>query len=139
MPAGSLATIFAVGVLDDPGVVAADRIPLPTSLGGVSVTVGGIAAPTLAVTNVNGQEQINFQVPFELLGTASAEVVVTRGGVASTSLTVPVLDIQPAIYSTDGVNAVAVHNADFTLVSRSRPLQHNELAFLYAGGLGSVT
>ena len=63
---GSLATVFAAGVLDDSAVVGADRIPLPLSLRGVSITVDGIPAPILTVANSNGQEQVNFQAPFEI-------------------------------------------------------------------------
>ena len=40
--------------------------PLPTSLGNVSVTINGNAVPLYSVSNVNGSEQINFQVPFDL-------------------------------------------------------------------------
>ena len=83
MVAGSLATVFAAGVRDDAGVVAADRVPLPNMLAGVSVTVAGIAAPVYSVSNVNGQEQVNFQVPFAMAGRSTAAVIVTRDGQAS--------------------------------------------------------
>ena len=86
---GSAASAFTAGVLDDPGIIAADRIPLPTSLNGVSVTVNGIAAPIYAIANVKGQEQINFQTPFEAAGQPRATVVVTRAGQSSAPLPVP--------------------------------------------------
>src|SRR5213079_2111792 len=63
---GSLATAFAAGVRDEEGSVTASQLPLPPSLARVSVSVGGIAAPVYAVSNVNGQEQVSFQVPFAL-------------------------------------------------------------------------
>jgi uncharacterized protein (TIGR03437 family) len=132
---GSLATIFAAGVLDDPGIVSADQLPLPASLSGVSVTVNGIAAPLLAVANAAGQEQINFQAPFEISGRSTASVVVTRGGRASAAVDVPVADVQPAIYSSGG-EAILVRATDYSLVSAARPLQAGESVFLYAAGLG---
>ena len=130
---GSLATAFTAGVLDTAGVSSAAGLPLPSSLGGVSVTVGGIAAPIQLIANSNGQEQVNFQVPFEIRGRTSAAVVVTRDGQPSISVNVPVLDVQPAIYS-----GVVVHNADYTLVTPEHPLAAGEFAFVYATGLGRV-
>ena len=135
---GSLATVFAAGVLDDTGIVSADRIPLPATLRDISVTVNGVIAPIRAVANVNGQEQVNFQVPFETTG-PTASVVVTRAGVSSVPVTVPESELQPAIYTSDGTQAVVVHNANFSLVTTAQPLQRNEFAFLYAAGLGRVT
>jgi uncharacterized protein (TIGR03437 family) len=133
LPPGSLATAFTAGVLDTAGVSSAAGLPLPSSLGGVSVTVGGIAAPIQLIANSNGQEQVNFQVPFEIRGRTSAAVVVTRDGQPSISVNVPVLDVQPAIYS-----GVVVHNADYTLVTPEHPLAAGEFAFVYATGLGRV-
>ena len=40
--------------------------------------------------------------------------------------------------STDGTQAIVVHNADNTLVTASRPLQRGEFAYLYASALGPV-
>jgi uncharacterized protein (TIGR03437 family) len=136
---GSLATVFAAGVLDSPGVVQATQIPIATALNGVSVTVNGTPAPIYALANSNGLELVNFQVPFAVAGQGTASVVVTRGGQASTAVTVPVLDVQPAIYSSDGTQAVVVHNADYTLATAAHPLQRGEFAFLYATGLGRVS
>jgi hypothetical protein len=40
--------------------------PLPTELAGVSILVGGVAAPILAVAPLaSGMQQINFQVPVQ--------------------------------------------------------------------------
>jgi len=128
-----------MGVMDTAGILGADRLPLSTSLGGVSVTVDGIAAPVLAVANTGGVEQVNFQVPFEAEGRPAASVVVSRDGAASIPTRVAVLELQPAVYTTDGTQAVVVHNADYTLVTAARPLVRGEYAFLYASGLGRVT
>ena len=99
MVAGSLATVFAAGVRDDAGTSVADRVPLPNVLAGVSVTVAGIAAPVYSVSNVNGQEQVNFQVPFAVAGRSTAAVIVTRDGQASASVDVPVTAVQPGVYT----------------------------------------
>ena len=134
---GSLATVFAAGVLDTPGILAASATPLATSLGGVSVTIGGVPAPVHIVANVAGREQVNFQVPFEIQGRSNAAMIVSRDGQSSAEATVPVLDLQPAMYSS-GTNAIVVHNADYMLVNPDRPLVPGEYAFVYAAGLGRV-
>jgi uncharacterized protein (TIGR03437 family) len=138
MVAGSLATAFAAGVRDAAGSQGADRVPLPLGIGGVSVMVGGIAAPVYSVSNVNGQEQVSFQVPWEMAGRASASVVVTRDGQASAAADVPVAAIEPGVYTIDGTQATAVHASDYTLADASRPLAKGEYAFVYVSGLGSV-
>ena len=136
--AGSLATVFAAGVADDEGVVVAGEVPLRNALAGVSVTVAGIAAPVYSVSNVNGQEQVNFQTPWAVAGRATAAVVVTRNGQASAPADVPVAAVQPGVYTTGGSQAIVVHNADYTLATAGRPLERAEFAFLYVSGLGPV-
>jgi len=136
--AGSLATVFAMGVREVPGISSSAAIPLPTAIDGVSLTVGGVPAPILSVSNVNGTEQVNFQVPFEVAGRANADVVVTRSGTASAPQSVPLLTEQPGVYNSAG-RAIAVHNATYTLVTDASPLAPGEFAFVYAAGLGAVT
>uniref|UniRef100_Q024X4 Glucose/sorbosone dehydrogenase-like protein n=1 Tax=Solibacter usitatus (strain Ellin6076) TaxID=234267 RepID=Q024X4_SOLUE len=137
LTAGSLATIFVAGILDDPGVMNAGGIPAPTSLGGVSVAVNGVNAPVLLIANVKGQEQINFQAPFEIRGQSTVKVMVRRNNQSSAAVDVPVLSVQPAIYTIQG-GAAVVHNVDFSLVTAAQPLVPGEFAFFYATGLGQV-
>jgi uncharacterized protein (TIGR03437 family) len=136
MAPGSLATVFVAGIREDAGETVADTLPLPAVLAGVSVTVAGMPAPIYSVTNRDGQERLTFLVPSSLAGRATAEVVVTRDGRASAAVTVPVMAVQPAIFTTDGVRAAVVHGADFTLADASHPLVPGEVAVLYAAGMG---
>jgi uncharacterized protein (TIGR03437 family) len=133
MVPGSLTTIFAGGLRDTEGSTVASQVPLPPSLDSVSVTVAGITAPVYSVSNVNGQEQVSFQAPFEIAGRNTASVVVTRGGQASASVDVPVLAVQAGVYP------VVIHAADFSLVTAARPLVAGEFATIYVSGLGAVT
>src|SRR5262249_45188974 len=139
MVAGSLATVFAAGVRDAAGSQVADRVPLPPMLGGVRVMVDSIAAPVYSLSNGNGQEQMSFQVPWAIAGRSQAAIVLIRDGQASSAVNVPVMAIQPGVYTSDGTQAIVVHNADNTLVSAARPLSRGEFAYLYASGLGSVS
>ncbi len=61
-PQGSIGAIFSTGV-NISGTVQVDGAPLPWSLAGVSVTVGGAQAPLFSVSGLSGYQQINFQVP----------------------------------------------------------------------------
>ncbi len=135
--AGSIATLYGVGLVNAEGIVTAGAIPLPITLGGVAVTVGGRPAPLFAVANVNGQEQINFQVPHEAAG-AAVSIIVTRDGVPSAPVEVPLLPAQPGVFTSNGTDAIVVRHADGTLVTRQRPLQRGELATFYSTGLGAV-
>jgi uncharacterized protein (TIGR03437 family) len=49
-----------------------------------------------------------------------------------------VLAVQPGIFTTNGADAIVVHNADYSLVTEARPLVRGEYAFLYVTGLGAV-
>jgi uncharacterized protein (TIGR03437 family) len=115
---GSLATVFGSGISALPGIVAPTAFPLPTNPGGISVTVNGIASPILGVASINGQEQINFQVPFEVAGASAVTVVVTANGQSSAPVTVPVMPAQP----------------EFFAITRS-----GNTATLWMTGLGPVT
>lgn len=135
--AGSLATVFVRGVRDAQGITAASSLPLPGSLDGVSVTLDGVVAPVLAVSNVNGIEQVNFQVPYQLRGRASVSMIVRRSSDASAPVTIPLLAEQPGVFTHSGsTRAVVVRNADYSLASEVSP---GEFVFLYATGIGSAT
>jgi uncharacterized protein (TIGR03437 family) len=112
---------------------------LPLTLEDVSLTLDGYDAPLLAVSNVNGVQQINFQVPFELGGKDSARMVIQHGEDTTAPQTVRLSAQQPGIYTTDGTHAIAVHNSTFALVTDAEPLSEGETVFVYAAGLGGVT
>ena len=136
---GSLGTVFAGGVRQSEGIVSADMLPLPLTVDGVSLTVGGISAPVLSVSNIAGSEQVNFQVPFEIAGRSSAEMVISRAGANSAPQTIPVTVQQPGVYASPPGSGIVVRNADYSLVTNATPLSAGELVFVYAAGLGAVT
>ena len=96
--AGSLASLFGVGLTTVNGVAAAAQFPLPPALNGTSITLDGISAPLLAIANVEGQEQINFQVPWELEGRTQASLVVSNNGINSAPVNLP-LATQPGLFT----------------------------------------
>jgi uncharacterized protein (TIGR03437 family) len=100
------------------------------------VLVNGIPAPLFAIANINGQEQINFQVPWETQGQPIPEVpispiiitalpavsiVVVNNGAVSAAMRALFYDIQPAIITSDGTQAVAAHS-DYSLITSTTVL-----------------
>ncbi len=115
---------------------------LPLSLGDVDVTFNGIQAPIYSVSKVNGLEQVNVQVPFELApGLASVKVTVSGG--SSTIDNVPVLAVSPGIFETADTSgrkyAVATKDVDGSYVSTSNPARRGDVIRVYLTGLGQVT
>jgi uncharacterized repeat protein (TIGR03803 family) len=69
---GEIATAFGTSLTTGTGINLSSSLPLPGSLLGSEVLVNGCAAtPLFAVDNVSGQQQINFQAPWENCRAAS--------------------------------------------------------------------
>lgn len=132
---GSLATLFGSGLRDAPGSTSAPSVPLPSVLGGVRVTVNGRDVPLYAVAAGGGTQQVNFQAPWDLTG-QTASVSVTRDGVTSPAVDVPVLSAQPGVFAINGSDAILVRASDNTLATS---IQAGDVLYLYATGLGAVS
>jgi uncharacterized protein (TIGR03437 family) len=143
---GAIATIIGTGIAGgNTGVVLPTNVvgPLPTSLGGVSVTINGVPAPMFSVSNVNGQEQINVQVPFQTApGQPAAVAVTTSAGTAQIN-NVSVQAVQPAIFENlDAANnrfAVAQRLTDGAYITPTNPVQRGQRVRVYLTGLGQTT
>jgi len=129
---GTIVSLFGAGFTSATAVAAAT--PLPASLGGINVTINGVAAPLFFVS----PNQINLQMPFELSGSQAAVVVNTAAG--SSSLSVPLTAASPAIFTvlSNGSGPGAITHADGSLITRDNPVQSGETIIIYATGLGPV-
>ncbi|MGD0774771.1 MAG: SBBP repeat-containing protein [Candidatus Solibacter sp.] len=147
---GGLATIFGTGLTTVDGVVFATSFPLPTELAGTSVWLDGYPAPLLAVANVNGQQQINFQVPsdpgFVAPWICPCPPIMVRSpkglGFVFDWGAPPYVAQYPvaAIFgSGPGGTPAIVHGADYSLVTASNPAHPGETIVIYATGLGAVS
>lgn len=139
--AGGIVSIFGTGLTSGvSGIVSATGLPLPTSLRGTSVTVNGIPAPLFAIANVNGQEQINLQIPNVVAGSNTVTIVVTNNGQVGASIQVPILAVQPGIFSADssGKGPAAALNQDLSFNSAQNPIPAGNVIVLYATGLGGT-
>lgn len=100
---------------------------LPTSGPGVDVTVNGVPAPLYYVQ----AEQINLQVPYEIVGVAEAVVQVTVNGQAREPRRFPVVAANPRLYP-------VVLNQDGTLNSAENPAAAGSIIVLFATGQGAT-
>lgn len=138
---GSIAAIFGTGLNDGSQVLSSSFGPdgrLVTTLGGASVTVGGIAAPMYYSTS----GQLGIQIPIELAGRTSAPVQVTVAGQTSQPRSVNLFTVKPGLFtiSQDGRGtAICVHSDGITLVTADRPARPEEVVILYGTGLGPLT
>lgn len=131
---GSAATLFASAITNGPGIVQSTTLPLRRDLAGVRVLINGADVPLYAVANVGGQEQVNFQVPFDL-PLAPARVVVSFNGVNSAEVPVNVLEYQPGIFAGGDNRAILVDAASNRLAPS---LRGEQSVYFYATGLGAV-
>jgi uncharacterized protein (TIGR03437 family) len=132
---GSLFTIFGTNLAKVPGSTAGfnNNDTLPTSLNGVSVTVGGRPAPLLYV----GPGQINAQAPVDI--TTVGQPVVVNGingtsAVAGVGATV----YAPVIFA-DSVGGIAVKKSDNSLIRPTNPATAGDMLLVYATGMGQTT
>ncbi len=140
---GAIVTIVGAGIAPtlQGSIVSTNEIGLlPGSLDGVSVSVNSIQAPIYNVSNVNGQQSVTVQIPFET-APGMQPVTVTVNG-ASTTLVVSVLPASPGIFEyvqSDNVKRGILLHADGTLVTPENPATHGETLRMFASGLGQTS
>jgi uncharacterized protein (TIGR03437 family) len=137
--AGSLVSLYG-NTLASVASAQASAIPLPMSLGGVTVTFNNIPAPLLFVS----PSQINAQVPWRVPA-GVATVVVAVNGAQLPPFNVTVGPFSPAVFAFPSGAGVVV-NPDYTVATPAgsipglvtRPAKYGEAVVIYASGLGAV-
>jgi uncharacterized protein (TIGR03437 family) len=86
------------------------------------------------------QDQINVQVPYELAGEVSTQVVVRYRGASSPPVTVPVRPSAPGIFTItqDGRGQAALLNENSTVNSASNPAARGSVAQIFMTGQGQT-
>lgn len=118
--------------------------PLPFTLGGTTMTVGGNEVPLFYVS----PGLVNFQVPFlSVNGPAKVPLVISQGG-QSTTVTVTVQQYAPALFTSNGggtgqASALIANTASVAApagtFAGSRPIHIGEYLSIYCTGLGDVS
>lgn len=104
---------------------------LPTTLGGISVTIGGVAAPLLYVSDT----QINAMAPSELTPGSTVEMVVSNGATELPPFRMVVDPSIPGVFLNPDAAAAAI-NQDGTVNSASNPAPSGSIVSVWATGLG---
>jgi len=112
----------------------AGSVPLPTTMNGVSVQIGGIPA---ALFYVSGG-QINAQIPFELDPSKQYQVVVNANGGLTAPQTIQLAPATPGLAAFPDGGVIAQHWVDSSLVTASSPARPGEYVVLYLVGMGQT-
>jgi uncharacterized protein (TIGR03437 family) len=130
---GSIVAIYGAGLAGQ--AMQNMAIPVPTSLGGTSVIIGGIEAPLYYVS----AGQINTQVPFELTAGQPYQLIVSANGALTTPQTIQLSAVTPGIAASPSGYARAEHNADGSLITEASPAKPGEYVIIYLLGMGPTT
>lgn len=156
--AGSLASLFfGTGASQE---AKASTVPLPTSLAGVSLKIGGTLSfiPPAGLTYslsgsvptgllFAGANQINFQLPTGIAPAPYVQTQLTMPDGTTKLGMVTIAATSPGIFAVtqDGIGQGAILNRDFTqngspqIVPGARPASRGEVVHIYATGCGETT
>ncbi len=127
---GGLVSIFGNGLATE--TLNAETSPLPTNLGGTSVTVNGIPAALLFVSPT----RINLQIPFETMGETAEIIATTPAGTSSAA--VDVNQTLPEIFFDPTTGLGALVNIETGVTLWEQPLPAGATAAVFCAGLGAV-
>jgi uncharacterized protein (TIGR03437 family) len=131
---GELLTLYGTNLAA--ALTIAPGTPFTTSLGGVQVTVNGLAAPLYYVS----QTQISAIVPYGITGSI-AQVQVNNNGTLSNAVSMFTNTTAPGIFTVPpgGLGYGAILHQDGNLVTNRNPAQIGETVSVFVTGLGAVT
>ncbi|HEY6391589.1 MAG TPA: IPT/TIG domain-containing protein [Bryobacteraceae bacterium] len=138
---GELATIFGVNIgPSTPASLTITNGYVDTTLGGVTVTVDGKAAPLIYVS----QNQISIQVPYEATAGIGKAVVVTNAANPPANGVVTIAAAAPGIFTADGSGAGQAAALNFnattmlySLNSSTNTARIGDTVILYLTGEGN--
>jgi uncharacterized protein (TIGR03437 family) len=113
--------------------------PLPLALRGVSIQIAGRTAPILSVSNIDGREQVTFQVPCEAPAGATTMRVQVSEGASSVPVTVSL--VNPGIFETtdsSGRRVGVIVRSNGTYMTRENPAARGENVIGFFTGLGQL-
>ncbi|HXM45514.1 MAG TPA: hypothetical protein VN924_30035 [Bryobacteraceae bacterium] len=138
---GAMVSIFGTNFTDSTSALTAQGFPLPTQMGGTSVTIGGEPVPLLAVTAT----QINAVLPFDLTVNSSLPIVVIRNNAVSAPQPVSMVSSLPGVFTQsengEGVGIVVIVHPDGSQVEagNGNAATAGDAVVIYCAGLGDVS
>jgi adhesin/invasin len=135
---GSYVSVFGAKLAVGQGQLTG--FPLPQTLAGSSIVVGGNGAP-LAFAR---EDQVNAQIPYETAVNTSAQVLVTRGSSFSAPQAITVAPAAPGVFTATGNGTgqglifVADSSGAQTLADATHPAKAGDALVIYCTGLGAV-
>lgn len=130
---GTIVQIYGSGLAA--GNASATDIPLPTSLNGTSVAIGGMPAPLYFVS----PGQINAQIPFGLNPNSQYEVIAEANGALTTPISIQIAPVTPGFAAYSDGTLIAQHAANNSLITAQSPAQPGEYVVAYLAGMGQTT
>ncbi len=114
---------------------SATTLPVPDTLGGVSVTIAGLPCPIYYVSPT----QINFLVPWKT-SIGSYPLIVTANGQTVGPTNITITSEAPGIFEYGENRAVAQNlNTNYTLNGPSAPAATGSTLVVYVNGIGMVS
>jgi uncharacterized protein (TIGR03437 family) len=126
---GSIISIYGSGLAQS--VMSASGFPLPSSLEGASVTIGGLTAPMFYASPV----QINAQVPYQVTAGNTMVIFKSGGGIGTIGATVQ--NVEPGLFVSANGQAAAL-NQDGSANSSANAAAVGSVVSLFLTGLGAV-
>lgn len=131
---GAWATAF--GAFAGVTTATAEAYPLPTTLGGATVKIGGVNAPLYYASPT----QINFLIPYRT--SAGIRPVEVKTSSATQTGTIRVMTAAPGIFIKETANQTppkgAILNQDFTENTQSAPIHRGQVIQIFATGPGAL-
>jgi uncharacterized protein (TIGR03437 family) len=134
---GELILLYGSGLASQS--VTASTVPLPLTLGGVQVSIGGLPAPLYFVSPTVISALVPYSFPADY---SYQDVQVINQGAASNPVQVTARQTSPGIFTVPagGIgNGAILHAVDYRLVSQDSPAKAGETVALYMTGLGVVS
>ena len=128
---GSMITLLGSRLADAPAQTTAT--PLPYTLAGANILIGGKSTPLLYAS----EGQLNAVIPYGIPANTTVQVLASRGSSLSAPQSIVIAAAAPGIFTTDGVQAIAVDQNN-QILRPGNGAKAGDKIVIYCTGLGEV-
>jgi uncharacterized protein (TIGR03437 family) len=131
---GSIMSVFGANLASSPA--GASSLPLPKTLAGATLQVGGYDVPLF----YSSGGQVNAQLPFELALNTRPQLIVKGASFVTVPETITVAAARPGIFTTtqDGKGQGVIVDVANRLVDSSNAAKAGDVVVVYCTGLGAT-